>query len=98
MSKLNIEQADLAKVIKMALVAQKRVLNIQDLILYTGYSDKQLYRLTHLKLIPFSKPTNGKVFFERVLIEEWLLKNPISTSQELDNFIDDHLRKKNKSA
>jgi hypothetical protein len=44
-------------------------------------------------LIPFSKPTNGSLFFEREKIEQWLLQNPSYTEEEIKAKTDTHLRK-----
>lgn len=91
MSKQNITIEDLQTIFKDSLLAQKRVFNVRDLMLYTGWSDKNIYRLTSLNLIPFAKPTKGALFFDRLKIEEWLLKNNTPTYQEIDDLLNNHL-------
>ena len=54
----------------------KSILNVEELAEYTGFKKSYIYKLVHEKIIPYSKP-NGKVlFFERKVIDEWLLNNP----------------------
>ena len=57
-------------------LVKKKVFNVSDLQTYTGWSLSKIYKLTSARLIPFSKPTNGSLFFEREKIEAWLLQNP----------------------
>ncbi len=97
MSKQNISIEDLSLIFKDTLLANKRVFNLKDLMAYTGWSDKNIYRLTSLRLIPFSKPTKGALFFDRVKIEEWLLGKPFLTDKELDHFVNNHIYKNKKS-
>jgi predicted DNA-binding transcriptional regulator AlpA len=93
MSKQNISIEDLHTIFKDSLLAQKRVFNLKDLMSYTGWSDKNIYRLTSLSLIPFTKPTKGSLFFDRLKIEEWLLSNSSPTNQEVDDLVNRHLFK-----
>lgn len=64
-------------------LVKKKVFNVLDLQAYTGWSLSKIYKLTSAKLIPFSKPTNGSLFFEREKIEEWLLQNPSYTDDDI---------------
>ena len=61
----------------------KRVLTIKEVASYTGYSLSYLKKLTHLGEIPFSKPNGKSLFFDREKIEEWLLRNPQKTKDEI---------------
>ena len=97
MSKQNISVEDLKMIFKDSLLAQKRVFNLKDLMSYTGWSDKNIYRLTSLRMIPFTKPTKGSLFFDRLKIEEWLLTNQSPTNKEVDQLVNSHLYKNKKS-
>ena len=57
------------------LLAKKNVLNIKELSEYTGYSISYIYKLTSRNAIPYFKPSGKAVFFDRVEIDTWLLKN-----------------------
>ena len=57
------------------LLAKKNVLNIKELSEYTGYSISYIYKLTSRNAIPYFKPSGKAVFFDRMEIDVWLLKN-----------------------
>jgi len=76
-----------------AALVKKRVFNVANLQMYTGWSLSKIYKLTSSRLIPFSKPTNGSLFFEREKIEQWLLQNPSYTEDYLEEKVNAHLRK-----
>jgi len=97
MSKPFITREELSGIFKDSLLAQKRVFNLKDLMTYTGWSDKNIYRLTSLNLIPFSKPTKGSLFFDRLKIEEWLLCNNSPTNQEVEDLVKNHLYRNKKA-
>lgn len=61
----------------------KRVLNFQEAVKYTGFSASYLYKLTAGRQIPYSKPSGKMVFFDRVELEEWLMSNRVATANEI---------------
>ena len=61
--------------IKTLLLSKKNVLNINELSHYTGYSKSYIYKLTSRNAIPYFKPSGKSVFFDRMEIDVWLLKN-----------------------
>ena len=97
MSKLFITAEELKSIFRDSFWVQKRVFNLKDLMNYTGWSDKNIYRLTSLNLIPFNKPTKGSLFFDRLEIEEWLLSNHSPTDQQVDDLVNKHLSKNKKA-
>lgn len=76
-----------------AALVKKKVFNVSNLQMYTGWSLSKIYKLTSARLIPFSKPTNGSLFFEREKIEEWLLQNPSYAEDDVEEKVNAHLRK-----
>ncbi|RWY50393.1 helix-turn-helix transcriptional regulator [Mucilaginibacter gilvus] len=73
----------LLKKIEALTIAQKAVLTLEELSIYTGYSKSTLYKKTHKREIPFSCPNGKKLFFDRVLIDRWLLKNNMPTAEQI---------------
>ncbi len=57
------------------LLLQKEVLTIEELSLYTGYTIDYIYKMVHQNIIPYSKPNNKKLFFEKKKIVAWLTSN-----------------------
>ena len=68
MSDTNVDTPvlEILKEIKGLLAFNKKVLNLEDLVLYTGMSESTIYKLSRLNLIP--KGDNReirKLFFEK---------------------------------
>lgn len=70
------------------LLLQKKKLTLKEASLYTGYKESYLYKLTSCKKIPHSKPCGGSIFFDRDELEEWLSRNRVNTSDEIEEEAD----------
>ena len=62
----------------------KNILTVDDLIDYTGYSQKQIYKLTSTRAIPHYKPNGRKLFFKRNEVDNWITQGRIKPMSELD--------------
>ena len=63
----------------------KNILTVDDLIDYTGYSQKQIYKLTSTRAIPHYKPNGRKLFFKRNEVDAWITKGRVKTMNELND-------------
>jgi excisionase family DNA binding protein len=54
---------------------QKKVLTFEEGCQYLGYAKSYVYKLTSSGILPYSKPNNKSIFFDRVLLENWMLSN-----------------------
>ena len=79
--------------IKTLLLSKKHVLNINELSDYTGYSKSYIYKLTSRNAIPYFKPSGKSVFFDRMEIDVWLLKNKHLQVKESGELIGDEWQK-----
>lgn len=70
--------------IEKMLMAQKTVLDLDEAVLYTGYSRGYLYKLTSKKQIPHYKKSR-KIFFNRTELDEWLQEQRIKTDEEIES-------------
>lgn len=70
--------------IENLLLSQKTVLNFDEVSEFTGLSKSHLYKLTSAGRIPHYKPNGKYIFFDRVEIEKWLLRNRVKTIDEID--------------
>ncbi|MDX9847005.1 MAG: helix-turn-helix domain-containing protein [Tenuifilaceae bacterium] len=70
------------------LLLQKKKLTLKEASLYTGYRESYLYKLTASKKISHSKPSGGAVFFDREELEQWLSRNRVNTSDEIEEEAD----------
>ena len=69
---------------------EKKVLNFEDFIKYTGFSKSVGYKLTHEKRIPFYKPTGGKLFFKKEEVDLWLTRNRVASQDEIERRATQH--------
>jgi len=65
------------------ILSQKKVLTFSEAARYTGFSRSYLYKLTSMQKIPCSKPAGKMIFFDRVELENWLLRNQ-EVHEEID--------------
>jgi excisionase family DNA binding protein len=82
MSQLEEIQAQLEE-IKEILTTSKKVLNLNEVADYIGYSKSHIYKLTSTNQIPHSKPNGKGLFFDKDEIDYWLLKNKVPTQDVL---------------
>ncbi|MFI8379054.1 helix-turn-helix transcriptional regulator [Leeuwenhoekiella sp. NPDC079379] len=61
--------------IESLLLANKKVLTVEEACDYTGISRSYLYKLTSLGGIPHSKPGGKLIYFDIDLLNNWLLEN-----------------------
>jgi len=72
----------------------KNVLNFNEAVVFLEVSHSHLYKLTSSGKIPFYKPNGKKIYFNRVELEEWLLRNRNKTDAEIEQNAADYLIKK----
>lgn len=71
-------------------ITTKAVLTLEEAAQYMGVSKSQLYKLTHTKNIPHSKPAGKMCYFNRADLETWLMGNPVATTEELADRANDY--------
>lgn len=69
----------------------KNVLNFNEASTYLELSHSHLYKLTSAGAIPFYKPNGKKIYFNRVELDTWLLRNRSTTQEEIDQKAADYL-------
>ena len=85
---------ELLKEIKGLMAFNKKVLNLEDLVQYTGMSESTIYKLSRLNMIP--KCDNReirKLFFEKDRIDDWLLGKPDVSDEYLEQKFNEQLLK-----
>jgi len=55
---------------------QNRVLTFDQGCTYLGYKKSYVYKLTSAGILPYSKPNNKSIFFDREKLEAWMLSRP----------------------
>lgn len=67
-----------------AAINTKTVLNADEAAQYMGISIHHLYRLTSKAQIPYSKPSGKLMYFNRQSLDQWLLSNQTSTTNDIE--------------
>lgn len=66
-------------------------LTLGEAAAYLGISKSYLYKLTSQARIPHYKPEGKKVYFEKSELDEWLLRNPVTTREAIGRKAADRL-------
>lgn len=76
--------ARLERIEKLTLIGAKNTLDLQEAVLYTGYSEGHIYRLTSERRIPHFKESR-KLYFDKKELDAWMQKQRILTVDEIDS-------------
>lgn len=80
--------------IKTLMAFNKKVLNVKDMVLYTGLSKSKIHDLSRLELIPKGDNKDlRKLFFEKERIDDWLLGKPDVSDEFLEQKFNEQLLK-----
>jgi excisionase family DNA binding protein len=69
------------------------IMTLRQLADYSSMSKSLIYKLTSSREIPHSK-RGKRLYFSKMEIDEWLLKQKIKTVDEIQNDVDNYLSKK----
>lgn len=69
--------------IKNVVYTAKEVLNLEEASLFLGISKSSLYKMTHNQIIPYFKPNNKMVYFEKTELLKWLRQNPVASQVQI---------------
>lgn len=78
------ELKDQLTIIEAGTISKKNVLTFKEACIFTGISRSYMYKLTSGQKVPHFKPFGGMVYFNRVDLESWLLKNQIKTNINIE--------------
>jgi predicted DNA-binding transcriptional regulator AlpA len=81
---LSEQIAELKRIALQGSLAQKAVLTLPEAALFTGRSTSNLYKLSSQGRISCSKPEGKMLYFDRLKLEEWMLRNPIRTNEDIE--------------
>lgn len=84
MSEIQDLSRKLDRIEQLTIISSKKVLDLSEAAMFTGYSESHIYNLTSKKSIPHYKK-NRKLFFKKDELEDWMLERQVKTDNELDN-------------
>ena len=79
----NIKLDERLNRIEKLLLSNKTVLSFDEACDYTGISRSYMYKLTSTGEIPNSKPNGKIIFFDKKLLDDWLLRNKRKSNTEI---------------
>ena len=71
----------------------KTILSFKEAISFMDVSKSFLYKLTSEGKINFFKPNNGKIYFKKEDLENWMLQNEVKSFNVLEESINKNLLK-----
>lgn len=74
----------LDRIESLTLIGAKNILDLDEAVLFTGFSKGHLYRLTSEKRIPHFKKSR-KLYFKKTELENWILEQKILTEDEIQS-------------
>jgi excisionase family DNA binding protein len=66
-------------------ILMKDVLNFDEGCEYLALSPSHVYKLTSTGGIPHYKPNGKKIYFKRIELDQWLLRNRTTTVDEIES-------------
>jgi len=75
LEKLIQEVKELQKQISESNMCRKEILPLNDAAIYLGISRSTLYKINSVKGISFSKPAHKIIYYRRLDLDAWMLKN-----------------------
>ncbi len=70
-------------------MADDKYLTLAELCTYLGISRSLAYKLSHRRTIPKYRPTNGRVWFKKSDIDQWVNDHRIMSENEINSLIND---------
>jgi len=74
----------LRRIERLLVKTDQTPLPITKAVRYTGLSKSHIYKLTHQNAIPFYKPEGKRIYFLKSDLDNYLLRNRISTKEEIE--------------
>jgi len=60
---------------------------------YLGISKSYLYKLTSGGKIPHYKPFGKKIYFDKVMLDDWVYQNPVKSNAQIEIEANKYLNK-----
>lgn len=87
---LTIEER-LAKLEK-AVMKPRELLNLEEACEFLRLSRSTVYKMTHLRIIPYYKPGGRYIYFERSELEKWIRSCPVHAENQLDEEVTKYIQ------
>lgn len=86
--KIFLSIQELIELVKEMRINGKELLTFREAVIYFGFTENHLYKLTQKKKIPFNKPFGKKIWFSKSEVTEWIKAGRVAPDSEIQNKID----------
>ncbi len=66
-------------------VGIEKPLTIEEAAAYLDLKKSTIYKMTHRREIPFSKPHGKKIYFSKAELVRWMLGKPVKTQAQIED-------------
>ena len=70
--------------VKSVVYNAKEILTLEEAAMFLGISRSTLYKMTHAQTIPFFKPNNKMVYFERAELLTWVRQHHVLADEQAE--------------
>ena len=63
----------------------KEILTLEEAAIFLGISKSCLYKMTHNQVVPFYKPNNKLVYFERSELINWIRSCRVASMDQIES-------------
>lgn len=74
----------------------EKPLCLDEAAAYLNIKKSYLYKLTHLKILPFFKPNGKKIYFSKSELDKWIMRNPVKSQEQIEQDADSFITRSNK--
>ena len=89
-----MKSKELIEQIQEMLKENEKPLTFTQALEFLQVSKSTLYKLTHKRLIPFTKPGGKKLYFKKSDLVHWMNRNPVKSENQIDEEAANYLMSK----
>ena len=84
-------QEQLNRIERNSLLAAKKMFSLEEASLFLNMSRSFIYKLTYRHEIPFYRPNGKQIYFDRRELEDWMRRNRVATTEEIEQSATNYL-------
>jgi excisionase family DNA binding protein len=94
MDNKKLDNKQLIDIVKSMIEVEETPMTFLEAVQFMKVKSSTLYKLTHKKLIPYSKPGGKVLYFKKADLINWMNSNPVKTADQIDEEASNYLMSK----